>query len=318
MARPDAAAAARRSAASAAAASYTSASVWYTSSCMAADRSGTASARATDPAVALTIAGSDPSGGAGIQADLKTFHAFGVYGAAVLTALTVQNTRGVRAVHPVRAGRRGRRSSTRSTTICRVAAAKIGLVPTPGARRRARRSPAAPPAAANLVLDPVLVAGSGDALGAAGTAAALRALLPCAALVTPNLAEAAALTGRPVRDRRRDGARPRVLWSISAPPQRWSRAATFPAAPWTSSSRAACCTSSTPRASRARARTAPAARCRPPSPRGSPAASTCVAAVARARRFVQRALAAALAVGGGAGPSITACAPTERRASSLA
>src|SRR5215831_3401667 len=67
---------------------------------MAADRSARSGSEPPLP-VALTVAGSDPSGGAGIQADLKTFHAFGVYGAAVITALTVQNTRGVRAVHPV-------------------------------------------------------------------------------------------------------------------------------------------------------------------------------------------------------------------------
>src|SRR5262249_20202616 len=100
VALPAAAAAVRRSAASAAAASYPSTSVWYTSSCMAPHGSeGTLPGPAIP--VALSVAGSDPSGGAGIQADLKTFQAFGVYGAAVITALTVQNTRGVRAVHPV-------------------------------------------------------------------------------------------------------------------------------------------------------------------------------------------------------------------------
>src|SRR5262249_1240919 len=96
--RPDRPRATSRAAAPAAAASYASASVWYTSSCMAADRSGTSG---REPSITLTIAGSDPSGGAGIQADLKTFLAFHTYGAAVITALTVQNTRGVRAVHPV-------------------------------------------------------------------------------------------------------------------------------------------------------------------------------------------------------------------------
>ena len=146
----------------------------------------------------LTIAGSDPSGGAGIQADLKTFQQFRVFGTAVITALTVQNTRGVRAVHPV-APEVVIAQLDAVTDDLPVAAAKIGLVPTPDVAAalatRLRRAPLP-----RLVLDPVLVAGSGDALGAAGTAAALRALLPYAALVTPNLAEAAALTGRTVHD----------------------------------------------------------------------------------------------------------------------
>jgi hydroxymethylpyrimidine/phosphomethylpyrimidine kinase len=148
--------------------------------------------------VALSVAGSDPSGGAGIQADLKTFQAFGVYGAAVITALTVQNTRGVRAVHPV----------TPDVVLAQidavdddlpVAATKIGLVASPAladalAARLGRRP------LPRLVVDPVLVAGSGDPLADAATAPALRALLPHALLVTPNLVEAAVLTGRPVQD----------------------------------------------------------------------------------------------------------------------
>src|SRR5262245_46023056 len=125
---PVAAAATSRPAASAAAASYASASVWYTSSCMAADRSETV-LREPPPAV-LTIAGSDPSGGAGIQADLKAFHAFGVYGAAVLTALTVQNTGGVRAIHPVPPDVVLAQLDAVDEDL-RIAAAKIGLVPGP-------------------------------------------------------------------------------------------------------------------------------------------------------------------------------------------
>jgi len=148
--------------------------------------------------VALSVAGSDPSGGAGIQADLKTFQAFGVYGAAVITALTVQNTRGVRAVHPVAPDVVIAQLDAVDDDLP-IGAAKLGLVADPAlaaalASRLARR------ALPNLVVDPVLVAGSGDALASAGTATALRALLPHAVLVTPNLAEAAALTGRPVED----------------------------------------------------------------------------------------------------------------------
>jgi hydroxymethylpyrimidine/phosphomethylpyrimidine kinase len=148
--------------------------------------------------VALTVAGSDPSGGAGIQADLKTFHAFGVYGTAVVTALTVQNTRGVRAVHAVAPDVVVAQLDAVTDDLT-VAGAKIGLVPGPDVAaalvERLTRRPLP-----RLVLDPVLVAGSGDALGSEGTATALRALLPHAALVTPNLTEAAALTGRRVRD----------------------------------------------------------------------------------------------------------------------
>lgn len=146
----------------------------------------------------LTVAGSDPSGGAGIQADLKTFQAFRVYGAAVITALTVQNTRGVRAVHPVAPDVVVAQLDA-VTDDLPVTAAKIGLVPNPAVASALATRLAARPLP-RLVLDPVLVAGSGDALSSDGTAAALRTLLPHAALVTPNLAEAAALTRRPVGD----------------------------------------------------------------------------------------------------------------------
>src|SRR5262249_36273836 len=148
--------------------------------------------------VALSVAGSDPSGGAGIQADLKTFQAFAVYGAAVITALTVQNTRGVRAVHPVVPDVVLAQIDAVDDDLP-VAAAKLGLVPGPALAAalagRLRRRPLP-----RLIVDPVLVAGSGDPLADAATAPALRALLPHALLVTPNLAEAAALTGRPVHD----------------------------------------------------------------------------------------------------------------------
>ncbi len=146
----------------------------------------------------LSVAGSDPSGGAGIQADLKTFHAFRVYGAAVITALTVQNTRGVRAVHAV-APDVVLAQLDAVTDDLPVAAVKLGLLPDAGVAGALAGRIAAHPLP-RLVLDPVLVAGSGDALSAGDTRQALRALLPHAALVTPNLAEAAALTGRPVRD----------------------------------------------------------------------------------------------------------------------
>jgi hydroxymethylpyrimidine/phosphomethylpyrimidine kinase len=150
------------------------------------------------PAVVLTIAGSDPSGGAGIQADLKTFQAFGVYGAAVITSLTAQNTVGVRSRHDVPAGFVAAELDAVLDDLT-VDAAKIGLVPDADVIEvLAERLRARPPRA--LVVDPVLVATSGDPLTAPSALGALRrCLLPLASLVTPNLAEAEALAGLPVR-----------------------------------------------------------------------------------------------------------------------
>ena len=147
--------------------------------------------------IALSVAGSDPSGGAGIQADLKTFAAFDVYGAAVLTCCTAQNTTGVfatgelpvdlvaaqldavledLAVGAIKTGMLGR------ATIVDVVAKRLA------------------PRAIPLVVDPVMVATSGDLLLTADGVAALRdRLLPLARIVTPNLAEAGVLTGRDVR-----------------------------------------------------------------------------------------------------------------------
>jgi hydroxymethylpyrimidine/phosphomethylpyrimidine kinase len=147
--------------------------------------------------VTLTIAGSDPSGGAGIQADLKTFAAFGVYGTAVVTALTAQNTRGVRAVMEVPSSFVVQQLDAVLDDLD-VAAAKTGMLATRAIvevvaeRLRARPVPF-------LVVDPVMVSASGDRLLAADAVATLRgALLPQASLVTPNLHEAAMLLGRPV------------------------------------------------------------------------------------------------------------------------
>lgn len=150
--------------------------------------------------IALTIAGSDSSGGAGIQADLKTFSALGVYGASVITALTAQNTQGVRAVHAVPAAFIARQIEAVFEDLA-VAAVKIGMVGTQAAigvvaegLERWRPSP--------IVLDPVMVATSGDALLDPGAERALRTrLLPLADLVTPNLLEAARLLdGEVARD----------------------------------------------------------------------------------------------------------------------
>jgi hydroxymethylpyrimidine/phosphomethylpyrimidine kinase len=144
------------------------------------------------PPVALTIATSDPSGGAGIQADLKTFSALGAYGTAVLVALTAQNTRGVTGIHVVPSPFITEQLDTLLVDVV-VDAVKIGML----ANAEVVRTVAdalirhRPPF---VVLDPVMVAASGDRLLEAEAVRDLRdRLLPLADLVTPNLPEAAAL-----------------------------------------------------------------------------------------------------------------------------
>jgi hydroxymethylpyrimidine/phosphomethylpyrimidine kinase len=142
--------------------------------------------------VALTIAGSDSSGGAGIQADLKTFAAFGVYGASVITALTAQNTRGVRGIHEVPADFVTAQLDAVFDDLD-VAAVKIGMVAQLSTIKAiaAALSRKSPP---HVVLDPVMVATSGDRLLSADAIKRLRErLIPLASLITPNLPEAAAL-----------------------------------------------------------------------------------------------------------------------------
>ena len=147
--------------------------------------------------IALTIAGSDSSGGAGIQADLKTFAAFGVYGASVVTALTAQNTRGVTGIHLVPAGFVTAQIDAVFSDLA-VNAVKIGMVAQAATidaivAGLARWSPK------HIVLDPVMVATSGDPLLATDAVEALRTrLIPRASLITPNLPEAAALLDEPV------------------------------------------------------------------------------------------------------------------------
>jgi hydroxymethylpyrimidine/phosphomethylpyrimidine kinase len=142
--------------------------------------------------IAVTIAGSDSGGGAGIQADLKTFAALGVYGASVIAALTAQNTQRVSAIHDVPAEFVTAQIDAVFSDLA-VGAVKIGML---------SRAPviAAVAAgldrwkAANVVLDPVMIATSGDRLLAPDAIDALkRELIPRARVVTPNLPEAAAL-----------------------------------------------------------------------------------------------------------------------------
>jgi hydroxymethylpyrimidine/phosphomethylpyrimidine kinase len=147
--------------------------------------------------IALTIAGSDSSGGAGIQADLKTFAALGVYGASVITALTAQNTNGVSGIHQVPSDFVTAQMDAVFTDLD-VKAVKIGMVAQLATidaivAGLTRWSPK------HIVLDPVMVASSGDRLLAADAVESLRnKLIPRASLITPNLPEAAALLDEPV------------------------------------------------------------------------------------------------------------------------
>lgn len=145
-------------------------------------------------AVALTIAGSDSGGGAGIQADLKTFHAFGVYGTSVVTAVTAQNTRGVSAVHAVPLDV-VRAQLDAVISDLRPAAVKTGMLATADLVRTVSEALEVN-GLAPYVLDPVMVATSGQRLLDADAEEALRRrLVPQARLVTPNLHEARILTG---------------------------------------------------------------------------------------------------------------------------
>ncbi|MGC2783383.1 MAG: bifunctional hydroxymethylpyrimidine kinase/phosphomethylpyrimidine kinase [Roseiarcus sp.] len=194
--------------------------------------------------IALTIAGSDSGGGAGIQADLKTFAALGIYGASVVTALTAQNTRGVEAIHYSPPEIVGAQIDAVLEDFD-VAAIKIGMLgmaaivevvaerlsaplPQPSPHRPSRdgRPPERPLGKggetllplgeggpkgrmrAFIVYDPVMVASSGDPLSGAGFIETVRAsLLPLVDCLTPNLAEAAALLREPVARSEADMAR---------------------------------------------------------------------------------------------------------------
>lgn len=152
------------------------------------------------PAVALTIAGSDSSGGAGIQADLKTFAALGVFGASAITALTAQNTAAVNEIRILDA-----EFIDAQIRACLqdlpIAAIKTGMLANAGIIRavantlaRIDRQPGSDPV--TIVIDPVMIATSGAALlDESAVSTLLDELLPLATLVTPNLPEAAALTG---------------------------------------------------------------------------------------------------------------------------
>jgi hydroxymethylpyrimidine kinase/phosphomethylpyrimidine kinase len=144
--------------------------------------------------IALTIAGSDSGGGAGIQADLKTFSALGVFGTSAITAITAQNTLGVTAVQAlepdlVRAQIDAVLDDIGADAVKTGMLANSALVEVVVEQARRGRLP-------NLVVDPVLVSTSGSRLGVVSS---VERLLPYATVLTPNLDEAAALVGRPVR-----------------------------------------------------------------------------------------------------------------------
>ncbi len=147
--------------------------------------------------IALTIAGSDPGGGAGIQADLKTFSALGVYGMAAITALTAQNTREVTGVSEVPAEFVAKQIDTLFADITPDAVktgmlANVDVIRVVAAKAREHRFQ-------NLVVDPVMVAKSGDRLLREDAVKALREeLLPAAFVVTPNIPEASEILGRTI------------------------------------------------------------------------------------------------------------------------
>jgi hydroxymethylpyrimidine/phosphomethylpyrimidine kinase len=142
----------------------------------------------------LSIAGSDPSGGAGIQADIKAISANGGYGMAAITALTAQNTQGVTAVQMIGPEMVAAQIAAIRADI-RIHAFKIGMLGNAAIIRAV--SDALQGLDAPIVLDPVMVAKSGDRLLQAEAVAALRAMLPLAAVITPNLPEAADLLDLP-------------------------------------------------------------------------------------------------------------------------
>ena len=211
----------------------------------------------------LTIAGSDSSGGAGIQADLKTFAALGVYGTCAITAVTAQNTLGVTAVHELPPAIVAAQIDAVVTDIGADAVktgmlASAAIIEVVAAKVREHGLP-------NLVVDPVMVAKSGDRLLREDAVAALRELLlPLATVVTPNLPEAEALVGRPVATRRRrprGGARRSSRWARRRSSSRAGTASGGGDRP--AVRRHEPSASSPRRGSRRRTRTAPAARSPP-------------------------------------------------------
>jgi hydroxymethylpyrimidine/phosphomethylpyrimidine kinase len=167
------------------------------------------------PFIVATIAGSDPTGGAGLQGDLKTFASHGVYGTAVVTAITAQNHAGVQAMRAVEASL----VALQWTSLCAQVvpdAAKTGMLCSPEVVDAVVDSLARRPVR-HLVVDPVLVATSGGRLAESGLLPALRArLFPVATVITPNLAEAEAILGERIDPAGVERAAVRVLEASGA------------------------------------------------------------------------------------------------------
>jgi hydroxymethylpyrimidine/phosphomethylpyrimidine kinase len=150
---------------------------------------------------ALTIAGSDPTGGAGLQADLKVFRAFEVHGLTVVSAVTAQNTVGVESVLPVEREFFEKQLDTLLTDI-KPEAVKLGMLYSTWAVELIR-SAIKKYSLKNLVIDPVTVSSSGKTLVADGTLDAMREkLFPLAKVITPNIYEASILTGLRIEERK--------------------------------------------------------------------------------------------------------------------
>lgn len=158
-------------------------------------------------ATALSIAGSDPSGGAGIQADLKTFSARGVYGMTVLTALTAQNTQGVTAIEVLSSEFLTAQLEAVFVDV-RVDAIKVGMIANAALAKAVAEGLRAHAVDIPVVVDPVMVAkGGARLLDPAAVTAVTEMLIPCATVITPNLPEAAALLGCDVATTREEMAR---------------------------------------------------------------------------------------------------------------
>jgi hydroxymethylpyrimidine/phosphomethylpyrimidine kinase len=143
---------------------------------------------------ALTIAGTDPSGGAGIQADLKTFSALGAYGCSVITALVAQNTRGVQSVYRIEPDFAAQLDSCSAMCVSIPPKSAAERILSEAVAERLKRYQIQ-----NVVLDTVMLAKSGDPLLSVSAVETLQKLLPQVALITPNLPEAAALLARRTR-----------------------------------------------------------------------------------------------------------------------
>ena len=170
---------------------------------------------ALKPPVVLTIAGFDPSSGAGITADIKTIAAHGCYGVACITALTVQSTGGVRRIETVDAGLVTETLAELASDV-EIAAVHLGML---GSAKvvRAVADSLAQQRLPNIVLDPILKSSSGaDLLDAAGARLLTEKLIPLATVVTPNVDEASALTGLPVTDPEQMRAAARRLHEMGA------------------------------------------------------------------------------------------------------